>query len=155
MPVPLGSIRIIRDGHADVLLSFARVRAQAARYDRAQHRAPYGSAWFTSGSGHRRPGEWEVRLRVESAGVLLDAAVATRDVIAIIQAATSIETPIGHITNPVVLAYSAVPAEGGAFTVTLRVSASAAEVAAPAVPATAVLAGADPVMAGEDFVVYG
>lgn len=154
MPVPVGSVRVVRDGYADVLLPFARVRAEGAQYDRTQHRAPYGSTWFTSGSRHRRLQEWEVQLRVESAGVLPDAATVTRDVVALIRDAVRIETPIGHIINPVVLMHAAAPAEGGAFTVTLRVSASQAEVAPPAVPATAVLADADPVMAGEDFVVY-
>ena len=148
MSVPLGSIRIVRGGQEDVLLPFARVRAQAARYDRAQHRAPYGTAWFTSGSRQQHPHEIEITLRVESGGVLSSAAMATRNVVALIRAADVIETPVIDLTSPVVLSRSASPAGGGAYRVSLRVS-------GVRVTAAVVMYGEETVMYGGVPVTYG
>ena len=106
-----------------MVLPFARVRAHGAQYDRAQHRAPYGTAWFTSGTGRQRPQEVEITLRIESLGVLSSAAVVTRNTVALLRSADVIEAPTVHLLNPSVLSFSAAPAAGGAYDVTVRVSA--------------------------------
>jgi len=104
---------------SDVVVTPARVRPTAVAYDRALHRAPYGSAWFTSGTGDAQPAVFEVETEVTSTSITT-AAPLVRALVSDFEDATSMEVPFGTVGSLTLLSFSASPITGG-YAVSVRV----------------------------------
>lgn len=112
MSVNEGSLVLTFDSGPDVTLTPAVVRPATVRYDRAQHRAPYGTAWFTSGTGEREPEQYEVTFEAYASTLVAAGAVA-RDAVTALQDAVTMVTPFGEIALGGVLGFSVSPVEFG------------------------------------------
>lgn len=148
MSVTIGTVVLAFDGAANVTLEHAMVRASVARYDRAQHRAPYGTAWFTSGTGEREPQVFEVTAYAYAPSLVAAAPIA-RDIINDLNNAAAVNAPGVGFLNAGVAGVSMSPVESG-YRIDARLIASAAGVYAPG-PVTF---NSDPVTFNDDPVVW-
>lgn len=118
-----------------VTLPRARVRPERVRWDREQHRAPYGEDWFTSGTGQRLPREYRVTLEVVNAAGIEHAAGNTRAALEALRAATAVLAHGVSFEAAGVRSESVTPIVGGYRVDVVMLARSTASVEPPAPPA--------------------
>ena len=111
--MPIGQVTLEYGDGTTLTLSRVNARASAASYDRQPFRAPYGTALHVSGSGARGPEEVTLAFDITNAEGIVPAAGDVTDLLANLDLAALVTTPVGVFVNAGVLRHYRAPIEMG------------------------------------------